>query len=147
MPDYTPLNHKLEDAFVAYVTSILTDLVMDGVQVVSAHQSAEELETPRIVCECTSMAARDIILPGWMDCEVAIHYITQDGNLTAEEHKTNAGTILSWLLDIATVKAAIDANDDLSTLLYQFSSVSMEANADEGTRTSMMSFTLIAAGA
>jgi hypothetical protein len=147
MPDYSPLNHKLEDALAAYITSILDDLVMEGLQVVSAHQSAEELETPRIVCECVSMSARDIILPGWMDCDVAVHYITQDGNLTAEQHKINAGTILSWLLDIATVKAAIDARDDLSTLLYQFGSVSMEANADEGARTSMMSFTLIAAGA
>lgn len=147
MPDYTPLNHKLEDAFVAYITSILTDLVMDGVQVVSAHQSAEELETPRIVCECVSMSARDIILPGWMDCEIAVHYITQDGNLTAEEHKTNAGTILSWLLDIGTVKAAIDANDDLSTLLYQFTGVMLETSADEGTRTTTMAFNVIAAGA
>ena len=147
MPDYSPLNHKLEDAFAAYITSILTDLVMEGLQVVSAHQSAEELETPRIACECVSMSARDIILPGWMDCEVAVHYITQDGNLTAEEHKANAGTILSWLLDIATVKAALDANNDLSTLLYQFGAVAMETSADDGTRSSMMSFTIIAAGA
>lgn len=147
MPDYTPLNHKLENAFAAYLTSILEDLGMTGLQVIAEHQSAEELETPRIVCECVSMSARDIILPGWMDCEVAIHYITQDGNLTAEQHKTNAGTILSWLHDIATVKAAIDANDDLSTLLYQFTSVMLETNADEGTRTTTMAFNVIAAGA
>lgn len=147
MPDYTPLPHKLETAFDAYITSILDDMALDGLQVIPAHQSAIALETPRIVCECVSTTARSIIIPGWMDCEMSIQYITQDGDLTAEEHKTNAATILSWLHDITTVKAAIDANDDLSVLLYQWQSAQLEVDAENGTRTTDMRFALIAAGA
>jgi hypothetical protein len=147
MPDYTPLPHKLEAAFVTYLASILDDMSLDGLQVIAAHQSAVNLATPRLVVECTSTTPRMIALPGWMDCEVSIHYITQEGDQTAEQHKTTAGTILSWLLDIATVQAALDATADLSVLHYQWLSAQIEAAADDGTRTTDMRFTLIAAGA
>lgn len=147
MPDYTPLNHKLENAFVTYITSILDDMALDTLQVIANHQSVEALETPRLVCECVSMSPRSISIPGWMDCEVSIQYISQDGDLTAEQHKANVATIISWLHDIATVKAALDATEDLSTLLYQFTGVNLETNAEEGTRMSSMMFNVIAAGA
>jgi len=147
MPDYTPLPHKLEAAFIAYLSSILTSMGLTGLQVISAHQSAANLATPRLVVECTSTTPRMIALPGWMDCDMSIHYITQDGNQTAEQHKTNAGTILSWLHDIAVVQAALDATDDLSVLLYQWHSAQITESADDGTRATEMRFTLIAAGA
>lgn len=147
MPDYTPLPHKLEAAFITYITSILDDMSLDGLQVVAAQQSAVALATPRLVCECTNTTPRSIALPGWMDCDFSIHYITQDGNKTAEQHKTAAATILSWLLDIATVQAALDDTADLSVLLYQWQSAQLTENADEGTRASEFRFTLIAAGA
>ena len=146
MADYTLLPHKLEAAVIAYLSSILTSMGLTGLQVIAAQQSAVAIATPRLVVECTGTTPRMIALPGWMDCDISIYYISQDGNKTAETHKTAAATILSWLHDIAVVKAALDATDDLSVLLYQWQSAQLTENADDGTRISEFRFNLIAAG-
>lgn len=122
-------------------------MALDGLQVIAAHQTASALATPRLVVECTGTTPRMIALPGWMDCDVSIHYLSQDGNQTAEQHKTTTATILSWLHDIATVQAALDATADLSVLFYQWQSAQLTTDAEDGTRDTEMRFTLIAAGA
>ena len=144
--DYTPLNYKLEAAFKTYLDSITTSMSMSGLQVLVAHQDAAALESPRIVIECERLDPHNSDLPGVMSADVVVKYISQTDTTAAAAHKTNAGTITSWLHDISTVRAALNTANALKVYWYQFIGLDFDRDEDSGQLTTTIRFTLLAQG-
>lgn len=143
--DYTPLPQKLEAALVTYLDTVTTSMGLTGLQIVAAHQDAS-LATPRAVVTVTDCTAHSLSLPGVFQCQFKVEYISQSETTTAAHH-TAAGTLQSWLFDLSTVKAALNATADLFLHNLHVEGVSYETDADAGTTTSTTMFSCLAAGA
>lgn len=146
MPDHTPLERKAEAALVAYLQSILTALDLDDLQVLPAYQDAAALATPRVVVSAQNFTPRSVALTGVMDGQLEVALISQTDDLTAAEHQTKAASILSWLLDLEVVRAALNTAADFHCYLYQFHSAPFVTDAGDGTHTTTMTFNVIAQG-
>lgn len=130
--DHTPLNHKLEAAIAAYLVSVRTAAGLGTTQMIASHEDVA-LESPRIVVSCDSLSARNLDMPGIMDCAVTIRYITQSGTTTTAAHKTAAAKLTSWLHDLDAVKTAISDGDALHCYFIQFTGLLFEKDAEDGT--------------
>lgn len=144
--DHTPLNLKVEAALAAYIDNILTSASLTGIQVLTSHTDTEALESPRCVIACDAMSAVNPDLPGVMDCNVDVEYLTQHGTTTLANHKLHAGRLMSWLADIAAVKAALSATDGLHCYWYQLIAQRFEKEAEDGLMATRLSFLIRAQG-
>lgn len=144
--DYTPLNYKLEAAFKTYLDTITTSMSMTGLQVIAAHQDTAALESPRIVIECTRLDPHNADLPGVMSADVMVKYISMADTTTAATHKTNAGTVASWLHDISTVRTALNTSNAIKVYWYQFTGLTFDRDDDSGRFTTSIGFNLLAQG-
>lgn len=144
--DFTPLNFKIEAAFKTYIDSIRASMSMTGLQVLVAHQDTAALEVPRIVIECTRLDPHAPDLPGVMSADVMVKYISQADTTAAATHKTNAGTVASWLHDISTVRTALNTSNAIKVYWYEFIGIAFDADDDTGKLTTSIGFKLIAQG-
>jgi len=144
--DHTPLNLKLESALATYIDSIATSASLTGLQALPSHTDTESLASPRCVITCDAMTAVNADLPGIMDCNVDIEYITQEGQSTLAEHRRDAGRLMSWLLDIATVQTALSATDALHCYWYQWIGQRFEKDPAGSTLTTRIAFLIRAQG-
>jgi hypothetical protein len=152
MPDHTPLSQKLESALAAYLTGVKSSMSLSTTQVLTAHQSAAAVDSPRIVVQCQSMSPRLISMPGVMDVAINVHYIS-DLETTAETHKTEAAKLISWLCDTETIRTALNiATPDTRTVtglhiyLLQWAGVEMTADPDRAQHQTTCTLNLIAMG-
>ena len=144
--DYTPLNHKLETALATYLLGARAGMALDGLQVIDSHQDAAALDSPRVVVRCDGLDPRSPDLPGIFDAQVMVDYISQPPEVTAAAHKTTAGTLASWLHDVATVKAALTATDGLHCYFYEALGSSFSADEEAGTQTTIISLKIVCQG-
>lgn len=152
MPDHTPLSQKLEAAIAAYLSGVKSSMSLASVQVLTQHQGAAAVDSPRITVQCLSMTPRMISMPGVMDVQLAVHYIS-DLETTAETHKSEAAKLISWLCDTETIRQALNiATPDTRTVtglhvyLFQWSGVEMTADPDRAQHQTTCTLNLIAMG-
>lgn len=138
--DYTPLDFKLESALVAYLDSITVSAGLTGLQILTSMSDTEALETPRAIVTVANMDAHSVDLPGIMNCQTEIVYVSQIGNTTINNHRVQAAKLISWLHDLAAVKTALSTTNALNCYHIQFISSRFEKNADDGTMISTFTF-------
>ena len=143
--NYNYLPQKIEAAVVAYLDTVTTSMGLAGLQIVAAHQDTAPA-TPRAIVTVTDCTANSISLLGVFNVQFKVEYISQSETTTAAHH-TAAGTLQSWLFDIATVKAAINATADLFLHNLHVEGLNYETDAESGTTTSTTMFSCLAAGA
>lgn len=143
--DHTPLAAKLELALVTYLGTVLDDMGLTGLQVLSSFSDTEALASPRLVITCDAMTAVSMDLPGIMDCTVQLDYLTQSP-ATIAQHRSAAGTIEGWMQDITTVQAALNATDAIHCYFYQWAGNNFTKDADDGAFTTRITLMIRAQG-
>ena len=143
--NYNSLPQKLEAALVTYLDTVTTSMGLTGLQIVAAHQDTA-LEAPRAIITVSDCTAYGIDLLGVFNIQFKVEYISQSETTTAAHH-TAAGTLQSWLFDISTVKAALNATADLFLHNLHVEGLNYEVDAEAGTTTSTTMFSCLATGA